>query len=226
MVKNRILHCFVIMMLITLQFTGCAFQFNTNENSDEASVVTESDIADEQVEAEKQTDLSEEQTTPQVDQIKNICELATLRCYYHNVAKSQKSAGKGFSHFGEKDRTFWIEYTGEVEISFDTSKLEISQDGTNITLKLPEPIISCSVDETSWNEDSYVISDDNFVQKNPITASDQTNAINEAQESMKQDVINRSTLVHTAELQAKSLIENYINQIGDTTGTEYTITWE
>ena len=208
-------------------FTGCAFQFSTNDSNDTANSTTES-VVDTQANTDSvtETDIPEEQATPQVDQIKNICELATLRCYYHNVAKSKKDAGKGISHFGEKDRTFWIEYTGEVEISFDTSKLQISQDGTNITLKLPEPIITCSVDETSWNEDSYVISDDNIVQKNPITAVDQTNAINEAQKSMKDDVINRSTLVHTAELQAKSLIENYINQIGDLTDTEYTISWE
>lgn len=225
MVKNKFLLSICIITILIFQFTGCAFQFSTNDSSDSAITTTESAV-DTQADTESEADIPEEQATPQVDQIKNICELATLRCYYHNVAKSKKDAGKGISHFGEKERTFWIEYTGEVEISFDTSKLQISQDGTNITLKLPEPIITCSVDETSWNEDSYVISDDNIVQKNPITAVDQTNAINEAQKSMKDDVINRSTLVHTAELQAKSLIENYINQIGDLTDTEYTISWE
>ena len=32
---------------------------------------------------------------PQLEQITSVCKLATLECYYHNVAKSKKSAGSG-----------------------------------------------------------------------------------------------------------------------------------
>ena len=45
---------------------------------------------------------------PDITQIRSICNLSTLECYFHNVAKSKKEAGS----FLEKDREFWIEYTG------------------------------------------------------------------------------------------------------------------
>ena len=34
-------------------------------------------------------------SVPDISQIRSICELATLECYYHNVAKSIKEKGKG-----------------------------------------------------------------------------------------------------------------------------------
>ena len=38
---------------------------------------------------------------PDIAQIRTICELATLECYYHNVAKSVKEKGSGLLHIGE-----------------------------------------------------------------------------------------------------------------------------
>ena len=38
---------------------------------------------------------------PDITQIRSICNLATLECYYHNVAKSEKKAGSGISHIGD-----------------------------------------------------------------------------------------------------------------------------
>ena len=46
---------------------------------------------------------------PKASQMKSICELATMECYYHNVAKSTKTKGTGLTHVGEKERKFWIE---------------------------------------------------------------------------------------------------------------------
>ena len=42
-------------------------------------------------------------TEPDIMQIRSICKLATVECYYHNLAKSEKSAGTGIWHLGEKD---------------------------------------------------------------------------------------------------------------------------
>lgn len=168
----------------------------------------------------------EETTVPQLDKVKMICELATLECRYHNVAKSVKEAGTGLSHFGEKERIFWIEYTGIAEISFKIEDLKMEQEGTNITITLPAPQVSCRVDSDSWTPDSYVISDDQWIQKNPITAEDQTQAVYEAQMAMEENIRNNSSLLNTAKLQAKELIENYIAQIGEATGVTYTISWE
>ena len=49
---------------------------------------------------------SEEQVkeiTPQASQMKSICELATMECYYHNVAKFDKKDAEGVL-FWKKDK--------------------------------------------------------------------------------------------------------------------------
>ena len=66
---------------------------------------------------------------PDIAQVRNICNLATLECYYHNVAKSVKEAGSGLWHIGEKDRTFWIEYTGTARLGIDMSKVSMKIEG-------------------------------------------------------------------------------------------------
>ena len=97
---------------------------------------------------------------------------------------------------------------------------------SEITITLPRPKVSCKVDPESWNENSYVISQDQLFQKNPITAADQTNAINLAQAEMIQQIRGNSSLMNTARLQAQELIKNYIDQIGEFTGVQYHITWK
>ena len=181
--------------------------------------------------ADIQEDISAEeglrvQNIPQIGKVKSICELATVECRYHNVAKSTKEAGMGVLQWGEKERTFWIEYTGIAEIGFQTKDIEMKQEGTNITIRLPKPYVSCRVDSDSWTKDSYVISGDWWIQKNPITAYDQTQAIQAAQIAMEENIRNNSSLLYTAELQAKELIENYIAQIGEAAGVTYTICFE
>lgn len=172
------------------------------------------------------TAATKQENVPQLDAIKNICQLATLECRYHNVAKSKKTAGEGLVHLGEKERIFWIEYTGVAEISFDLNELKMKTSGTNIKITLPEPTITTQVDPDSWTPGSYVISDDHWIQKNPITADDQTQSINEAQLAMEENLRNNSSLLTTASQQAKELITNYIDQIGEATGTAYTVSWE
>ena len=55
---------------------------------------------------------------PEVEQIRSICQLTTLKCYYNNVAKTTLSA----DHFWEKDRELWIEYEGVAIIGIDMNK--------------------------------------------------------------------------------------------------------
>ena len=50
---------------------------------------------------------------PQVSQMKAICELAVMDCYYHNVAKFTEKDAEG-ALFWKKDKHFWVEYSGIV----------------------------------------------------------------------------------------------------------------
>lgn len=61
---------------------------------------------------------------PALSQIRSICELATLECYYHNVEKSAKTKGTGLAHVGEKKK-FWIEYTGVAKTEIDMSDVNM-----------------------------------------------------------------------------------------------------
>ncbi|MCD8012901.1 MAG: DUF4230 domain-containing protein [Lachnospiraceae bacterium] len=161
---------------------------------------------------------------PELSEIRSICNLATLECYYHNVAKSTKGKGSGVSHAFEQERVFWIEYTGVAKIGIDVSKIKMEIDGTDITITIPNAhLISADVEEIS--ADDYISSSDGLIIKNPISADDQTNAVAEAQEAMKESVESNSTLLTSAQERAKKLIQNYIDQLSDATGIEYNIQW-
>uniref|UniRef100_UPI004055FE68 DUF4230 domain-containing protein n=1 Tax=Agathobacter sp. TaxID=2021311 RepID=UPI004055FE68 len=162
---------------------------------------------------------------PEITQIRSICNLATLECYYHNVAKSVKTAGQGIGHIGEVDREYWIEYTGVAKIGIDMSRVAMEMDGNNITITLPPAeLISVNVEESTLNDDAYISSADGL-NKNKITAEDQTNAIYDAQKEMEESVKNNASLLLSAQTRAQELIENYIYQLGEISGAEYEIHW-
>ena len=161
--------------------------------------------------------------TPEITEIRSICKLATLECYYHNVAKSVKTAGEGIAHLGEVDRKFWIEYTGIAKVGIDMSKVEMTVDGSVIEIKIPEAEL---VGETDIKESglNYIYSNDG-INQNEITVEDETKAINEAQNEMEESIKNNKTLLLNAQSRAQELIENYIVQVGKMTGVDYEIIW-
>ena len=153
--------------------------------------------------------------------ILNICELSTLECTYHNVAKADIE-GKQFLFIKAKDRKAWIQYDGTAKLSFDTEKIKLSQNNENISISLPEPDVNCSL---NGNTIDTVISNQGII-KNPFTAEKQSEAIADAQKEMEANIKADSGRINDAKEQAKNLITNYITQIGDMTGTEYNITWK
>lgn len=216
-------HYFALILTAMLAFSGCSDNAEAQQVNAELTTVTETSA--------ETTAVTEEAVTPaikpEITQIRSICELATLECCYNNVAKSTKEPGTGLSHLGEKQRDFWIEYSGTAKIGIDMSELKMDITDENIiTITVPKAkILSISVDQESYSEDSYVISSDNFIQKNPITADDQTKAINTAQEQIKSEFENNSNLMNSAQDRAQKLIDNYISQIGKATGAEYKVEW-
>ncbi len=163
---------------------------------------------------------------PDIIQIRNICNLATLECYYHNVAKSTKKPDEGITHIGEKERTYWIEYTGKVRLGIDMSKVSMKVSGSDVEVTIPEAkVLSSSIEEKSLDENSYVMSEDGW-NKNAITVDDQTKAIKKAQKGMVKEVKKNSALLLSAQDRAKTLIENYINQLGEANGCQYNIKWK
>lgn len=151
--------------------------------------------------------------------IRAICELATLECYYNNVAKIKKEADNIF----QKDRTMWIEYEGKATIGIKMSDVAIKVSGNTVNITMPDAEI-LSTDYT-FKEDSYVASSDGWLWPNKISTEEQQAGVIEGQEIMTKAIINNKSLFLKAEDRANELIENYIINIGETTGQEYVIIW-
>ncbi len=164
--------------------------------------------------------------TPELEQIRSICNLATLECYYHNVAKSTKEAGTGISGWFEKERKFWIEYTGIAKIGIDMSDVNMTIEGQTVTITLPEAkLLDIDINQDSLSKNSYISDGDSKLNSNKITAEDQTKAINDAQEEMSKSVMSNKSLLLTAQSRAKDLIENYIKRLGELSNIEYSLVW-
>lgn len=225
--KNRISCLLFALCISTCLFSACGKKQTTSGTApSEQSIVNPGTDTGYDSDGSSAAPDSLPKSVPELGRIRQICELVTVECTYHNVAKSKKSPGIGVEHWGETERTFWIEYNGIAEISFDVNKIQMEQQDTEIIVTLPRPKVDCKVDPDSWNENSYVISQDQGFHKNPITAEDQTKAINLAQAEMILQIRSNSSLLNTAKLQAQELIKSYINQIGDLTGVQYHITWK
>lgn len=161
---------------------------------------------------------------PDIEQVKSICELATLECYYNNVAKMTVEAGKGITHWGEKDRELWIEYEGFAKVGVELSKVSIKIDENKVKIFMPKSkVLETGVFEI--NSDSYYISEDGWFNKNKIDTEKQQEAVEKAQSKMEKSIKNNSVLFEQADKKAKSLIENYIKEIGKISNIEYEIEW-
>lgn len=159
---------------------------------------------------------------PEVAQMKAICELAVMDCYYHNVAKFKHEDADGVLWW-KKDKHFWIEYSGVVKLGIDVSLVEIEVNDTTVYITLPEAkILGCKVDENKIDKDSYIVAKKSA----DIEAADEIEAIKAAQAEMERQASSDTVLLANAQQRAQSLLEEYIKNIGVATGKEYTIKWE
>lgn len=162
-----------------------------------------------------------QEVEPQVSQMKSICELATMKCYYHNVAKYTKEDASGF-WFWTKDRKFWVEYAGIVTIGIDTSKINMEVKDDNVTITIPQAqVLSCKVDDATLTDESFIIAKGSA----KVEAEHQTAAFKDAQAKMQESASGDTVLLANAQQRAQKLIEDYVNNIGDCVGKKYKITW-
>ena len=153
--------------------------------------------------------------------IKSICELATMECYYHNVAKYEKEDVEGILLW-KKDKKFWMEYSGTVTVGIDASKLSIEVKDDMVRITIPEAeVLANEVNEEEFNEDSMVVEDGSA----KVKAEDQTAALKKAQKNMVKEAKNDKVLLANARERAKTLLEEYVNNIGTAVGKNYTIDW-
>ena len=159
---------------------------------------------------------------PQVSQMRSICELATMECYYHNVAKYFQDGGTGAFGIDKKDKHFWMEYSGKLIIGVDASLITMTIEDTVVTITMPPAFVKdCTVDSKSLNTESYIVAKDSA----KIKAEDQTKAVDEAQAKMKLSAASDAVLLANAQQRAQMLIEDYVHNIGKAFQVDYTINW-
>lgn len=163
---------------------------------------------------------TQEEVKPELTQMRAICELATLECYYHNVAKFYEE-GK---NWWDKDKHFWIEYDGVVKIGIDASLITINIDENDtVTITIPEAkVLDCTVNSDSLTKDSYIVD----VKSAKITAEDETRAMNEAKAKMLETAKSDKALLISAQERAKELVKNYVENIGACVDKNYNIVWK
>lgn len=161
-------------------------------------------------------------TEPKVSQMKSICELAVMDCYYHNVAKYNEKNASGW-WLWTQDKEFWIEYSGIVTLGVDVSLVSMEIDGDNITITIPPATVqNCEVDESALAKDSYIVAQNSA----EVTAEDEVMAFGEAQKKLEETAAADKTLLAEAQQRTQILLEDYIKNIGNTVGKEYTINWK
>lgn len=158
---------------------------------------------------------------PEVSQMKAICELAVMECYYHNVAKYYEEDASGVLWW-KKDKQFWIEYSGVVKLGVDITSVNIEVNDTQVSITLPAAkVLGCKVDSASLTEDSFIVAKNSA----DVDASDEVKAFDEAQSKLQENAASDTALLASAQQQAQDLLEDYITNIGNAVGKEYTIKW-
>lgn len=171
----------------------------------------------------KEEEQTEKKPEISISDMRAVCELATMECYYHNTAKLDSEKKVLFWNTSKK---LWIEYSGIVKLGIDVSRVDMKVDGNMVTIAMPEAeVLSCDVDETSLTKDSFY-SETKGLGSGKVGAEEQSQAFEAAQKEMRAVVEQDEALLLQAGDRAKILLENYVKQIADAAGVTYEVRWE
>ncbi len=152
--------------------------------------------------------------------VSSVAELATLKCYYHNVAKGE-TEGSWFLNMGYKK--VWIEYDGVVEVGVDASQITVSDPDVQgkVKVHIPEAqILNVYLDKDSI---SAPIIDTGFLTN--VTTEEKTIAFAEAQSNMEKTAAENKSMLNQARERAKQIIEAYVKNVGSEIGKSYSVEW-
>lgn len=167
--------------------------------------------------------------------VNTICELATLRSFYHNVAMYEKEPDGGnkfvndvllwpfggYTKIGYKQ--FWLEYSGIVETGIDASQIKINGPDSNgiVEVYVPDAVVfNVYADEASLTEP---LSENGWF--TTISWKETTEAFAKAQSAMRQEAENDQSLLRRSKEIAKLLLMRYIINTGKQMGANYTVKW-
>ncbi len=164
--------------------------------------------------------------------INTICELATLKSFYHNVAIYEQGGNQfvndvllwpfgGYTKIGYKQ--FWLEYSGIVETGIDASQIQINgpnKDGI-VEVFVPDArVLNVYADENSLTEP---LSENGWF--TTISGKEKMEAFSTAQIAMRQEAEKDQALLGRAKENAKLLLERYIINTGNEMGRSLSVKW-
>lgn len=171
------------------------------------------------------TGCGKETQTADFSGVTSVCELATLKCYYHNVAKAETEASGIFAKWLKTGyKKIWTEYSGIIEYGIDISQVTVSEPDKNgvVTVTMPDAqVLNVDVDEDSLGTQ---LTDTGFLTS--VTTEEKTTTLAGAQEAMEQQAKENTEMLSQAKARAKTLIEEYIKNVGESIGEEYTVEWK
>lgn len=171
------------------------------------------------------TGCGKETQTADFSGVTSVCELATLKCYYHNVAKAETEASGIFAKCLKTGyKKIWTEYSGIIEYGIDISQVTVSEPDKNgvVTVTMPDAqVLNVDVDEESLGTP---LTDTGFLTS--VTTEEKTTTLAGAQEAMEQQAKENTEMLSQAKARAKTLIEEYIKNVGESIGEEYTVEWK
>ena len=171
------------------------------------------------------TGCGKETQTADFSGVTSVCELATLKCYYHNVAKAETEASGIFAKWLKTGyKKIWTEYSGIIEYGIDISQVTVSEPDKNgvVTVTMPDAqVLNVDVDEDSLGTP---LTDTGFLTS--VTTEEKTTTLAGAQEAMEQQAKENTEMLSLAKARAKTLIEEYIKNVGESIGEEYTVEWK
>ncbi|MFR8248238.1 MAG: DUF4230 domain-containing protein [Lachnospiraceae bacterium] len=155
------------------------------------------------------TGCGKETQTADFSGVTSVCELATLKCYYHNVAKAETEASGIFAKWLKTGyKKIWTEYSGIIEYGIDISQVTVSEPDKNgvVTVTMPDAqVLNVDVDEDSLGTP---LTDTGFLTS--VTTEEKTTTLAGAQEAMEQQAKENTEMLSQAKARAKTLIEEYI----------------
>ena len=171
------------------------------------------------------TGCGKETQTADFSGVTSVCELATLKCYYHNVAKAETEASGIFAKWLKTGyKKIWTEYSGIIEYGIDISQVTVSEPDKNgvVTVTMPDAqVLNVDVGEDSLGTP---LTDTGFLTS--VTTEEKTTTLAGAQEAMEQQAKENTEMLSQAKARAKTLIEEYIKNVGESIGEEYTVEWK
>lgn len=100
-------------------------------------------------------------------------------------------------------------------------KIEVEED--SVTITIPDAkVLDKKVDPASITKASFIVDVDSA----DIKGEDQIKAYAIAQENMVKTASEDSVLLASAQQRAQSLLEDYVTNIGNAVGKEYSIVWK